>query len=158
LEIGSEEWVAWRLENTSRLLGALENLWSGCGETEVGPSAETEGAAVVDNLSWCDRDSWIGEGWGECWVPACRGLMVKKVPNEESPSFKEAKERVASSMLDIRPGKECCPLVFLRTGKGISSSVHFRLVGMDIGRGTPVWLVVVVKGTEGVVDREEGWI
>jgi hypothetical protein len=89
-------------------------------------------------------------------VPACRGLMVKKVPKEESPSFKEAKEKAASSMLDIKPGNNCCPLIFLRTARGISSSVHFRLVGMGIGRGTPAWLLVVVKGTEGVVDWEEG--
>lgn len=94
-------------------LVALENLRSGLGETKVDPVAENEEASVIDKTFCYDRVSWIVEEGGDSRWPSCRGLIVEKVPNEESPSSKEARERAASFMLDIRLGYKCWPLFFI---------------------------------------------
>jgi hypothetical protein len=79
------------LAKTSRPLVALENLRRGLGQTK----AETVAALMSSKDSCCGIISWMVEG-GDDRSSSGWGVIDKKVPNEDPPSFNEAREKVAN--------------------------------------------------------------
>jgi hypothetical protein len=146
-------------ENTSRLLEARENLRSGRWEVKVDPVAEADETSVIDKTGCgCPGSRIVEEGW-ESLSASGRGLMDKKVPTEESPSCKEAREMTASSILDKRPGNKGWALFFIfRTARGMSSFVHLRLVGRRTVEGERTWIVSGDNGREGDIVWEVGLV
>jgi hypothetical protein len=151
------EWAAWRLENTSSPLAARENLRSGCGESTGDLVAEPEETPEI-GTGWERLGSSVVVERHETRWSSGRGWMVNPWPTEETPSFKEAREVAASSMLDKRPGNKYWGLVFLWTAKGISASVHLHLGGNWIGEGEWTGRLSVAWGWGDDSGREVGFV